>query len=143
MTTLYGIPNCVSVKKARAWLEDHDCDFTFHDFKKLGVPPHELARWTLALGWWNLVNRHGGTWRKLGEDAQLAVQSEASAWALMRAHPSVIRRPVVDWGNAITVGFNETTWNRRPQAGHPVATLQLHQAAVAPIFTAFQRTFST
>ena len=136
MTTLYGISNCDSVKKARAWLAEHDCAYTFHDFKKHGVPPHELARWTLALGWWNLVNRQGSTWRKLDQGMQLAVQCEGSAWALMRAQPSVIRRPVVDWGDAITVGFDATSWDRRPEAGPRPATLPRIQAGFTPIFTA-------
>lgn len=136
MTTLYGIPNCDSVKNARAWLAEHDCAYTFHDFKKLGVPPHELARWTLALGWWNLVNRQGSTWRKLGQGMQLAVQCEGSAWALMRAQPSVIRRPVVDWGDAITVGFDATAWSRRPESGTMPAALQPLKGGFATIFTA-------
>lgn len=142
MTTLYGIPNCDSVKKARAWLAKEGCAFIFHDFKKLGVPPHELARWTRALGWRNLINRQGSTWRKLDANVQMAVQDEASAWALMLAQPSVIRRPVVDWGDAITVGFDANAWNRRPEADHFVAARQPRQDGLSPIFTAAQRTFS-
>lgn len=135
MTTLYGIPNCNSVRQARAWLSAHDCAYTFHDFKKLGVPPHELARWTLALGWWNLINRQGTTWRKLDPSAQSAVQGEASAWALMRAQPSVIRRPVVDWGDAITVGFDTTAWGRRPESGLRQPTPPQSQPGSLLLFT--------
>jgi arsenate reductase (glutaredoxin) len=136
MTIVYGIPNCDSVRTARAWLAATGCAYTFHDFKKHGVPPHELARWTLALGWWNLLNRQGSTWRKLDPVVRSAVQCEGSAWALMRAHPSVIRRPVVDWGDAITVGFDETAWNRRMQVGRRPALLARIQAGFTPIFTA-------
>lgn len=136
MTTLYGISNCDSVKKARAWLAEHDCAYTFHDFKKLGVPPHELARWTMALGWWNLLNRQGSTWRKLDQHVQRAVQCESSAWALMRAQPSVIRRPVVDWGTDFTLGFDLTAWDRRPEGGSRPATQPRVHAGFTAVFTA-------
>ena len=136
MTTLYGISNCDTVKKARAWLTERDCAFVFHDFKKLGVPPQELARWTQTLGWWNLINRRGSTWRKLDPDVQLAIQDPDSACALMLAQPSVIRRPVVDWGDAITVGFDQTAWNHRPGVALPLGTVHRYQAGFAPIFTA-------
>ena len=113
MIKLYGIPNCDTVKKARAWLAEHGQDYSFHDFKKQGVPPELLARWVRAAGWEKLLNRKGTTWRQLDGATQAAVVDAASAEALMRASPSVIKRPVVDWGLDITVGFDAADWAAR------------------------------
>lgn len=113
MITVYGIPNCDTVKKARAWLAAHDVAHTFHDFKKQGVPADRLTAWERAVGWEKLVNRQGTTWRKLDPQLQAATVDAASAQALMRAQPSVIKRPVVDWGTQITVGFDEKSWSER------------------------------
>lgn len=112
---LYGIPNCDTVKRARAWLIDHGLTHRFHDFKKQGVPEPELARWIAELGWEPLLNRQGTTWRKLDEALRSAVTDGASAAALMRAQPSVIKRPVVDWGaGRLTVGFDPGRWPPPP-----------------------------
>ena len=113
MITVYGIPNCDSVKKARAWLSERKLDHTFHDFKKHGVPAGQLVAWEQALGWQKLLNRQGTTWRKLEPAAQAAVHDAASAAALMLAHPSAIRRPVVEWDQDVTVGFNAAEWSDR------------------------------
>lgn len=106
---LHGIPNCSTVKKARAWLEAQGLAYTFHDFKKQGVPEAALDRWIATHGWEKLVNRAGTTWRQLDEARRAAVTDAASARALMLEMPSVIKRPVVDWGAAYgarcTVGF--------------------------------------
>lgn len=114
MIILYGIPNCDTVKKARAWLGDQGVDYQFHDFKKSGVPADQLARWTEAAGWEKVLNRKGTTWRKLDAAEQAGVHDSASAQALMLANPSVIKRPVVDWGKkGITVGFDAADWAAR------------------------------
>ncbi len=110
---LYGIPNCDTVKRARAWLAEQGQAASFHDFKKQGVPPAQLDRWIAALGWEPLLNRQGTTWRKLDEATRAAVVDAASARALMLAQPSVIKRPVVDWGSALTVGFQPDRWPPR------------------------------
>ena len=115
--TLYGIPNCDTVKKARAWLADQGVDYRFHDFKKQGVPADRLADWAAAVGWERLVNRQGTTWRKLDAASQAAVQDAASASSLMQANASVIKRPVVEWAGAadqqVSVGFDAPAWNER------------------------------
>ena len=113
MIILYGIPNCDTVKKARTWLTEHGADYQFHDFKKQGVPPEQLARWAQAAGWETLLNRKGTTWRKLDTAAQAGAQDSAGAQALMLANPSVIKRPVVDWGKDMTVGFDAAAWAAR------------------------------
>jgi len=106
MITLYGIPNCDTVRKARRWLADHGIDYAFHDFKKQGVPVDLLARWLTAVGWQTLVNRKGNTWRQLDEASRAAVVDDASATTLMQASPSVIKRPVLEWADgSISVGF--------------------------------------
>ncbi|QHE87450.1 ArsC family reductase [Hydrogenophaga sp. BPS33] len=113
MITLYGIPNCDTVKKARAWLTEHGVDVTFHDFKKQGVPEAALDRWLAAAGWETVLNRKGTTWRQLDEATRSAVADAASARAVALANPSVIKRPVVEWADGITVGFNAADWQRR------------------------------
>ena len=114
MTTLYGIPNCDTVKRARAWLSTHGVAHEFHDFKKAGVPADRLQAWVDAAGWERVLNRKGTTWRKLPEAQQAAVVDAASAQALMREQASVIKRPVVEWDDgAVTVGFDAEDWAAR------------------------------
>jgi Spx/MgsR family transcriptional regulator len=111
---VYGIANCDTVKRARAWLSGHGVEVRFHDVKKAGVPSDALERWFAAVGWERLLNRQGTTWRKLDDAAKAAVTDGASARALMLAQPSVIRRPVVVWPDgATTVGFDADDWARR------------------------------
>lgn len=111
-TLLYGIPNCDTVKKARAWLAGQGIDVRFHDYKKQGVPEAELSAWMERTGWEKLLNRQGTTWRKLDPAVQAAVVDAASALALMRAQPSVIRRPVLVRGSEFRVGFDAADWAR-------------------------------
>ncbi|MDB5743602.1 MAG: arsenate reductase [Polaromonas sp.] len=113
MITLYGIPNCDTVKKARAWLAEHGQAYRFHDFKKQGVPAEALARWMQAVGWERLLNRQGTTWRKLDTATQARVTDAASAQAFIHSNPSAIKRPVMDWGKDITVGFDSRAWLER------------------------------
>ena len=106
MITVYGIPNCDSVKKARNWLSDHGAVYVFHDFKKQGLPPDLLAHWASALGWERLLNRQGQTWRKLDTAEQARAVDAASACELMQVHTSLVKRPVIDWGGtALTLGW--------------------------------------
>lgn len=108
---VYGIPNCDTVKKARAWLTAQGLDYEFHDFKKQGVSAEQLATWMQAAGWEKLTNRQGTTWRKLDAAVQAQVTDAASAAALLQAHTSIIKRPVVEWADGrITVGFKAEDW---------------------------------
>jgi Spx/MgsR family transcriptional regulator len=108
--TVYGIPNCDSVKKARVWLTDHGVDYVFHDFKKQGVPPEAVDVWLKHVSWDVLVNRKGTTWRKLDPALQASVVDGTSARALMLAHASVVKRPVVVKGTHVIVGVNPEAW---------------------------------
>lgn len=108
--TVYGIPNCDSVKKARVWLTDHGVDYVFHDFKKQGVPTEALDQWLKHVSWDVLVNRKGTTWRKLDPALQARVVDNASARALMLEHASVIKRPIVVKGQNVIVGVNPEAW---------------------------------
>ena len=116
MIIVYGISNCDTVKKARAWLAGQGLACEFHDFKKLGVPADRLAAWERSVGWEKLLNRQGTTWRKLDAATQAGIKDAASAMALMRDQPSIIKRPVVEWGpegGATTVGFDPASWAAR------------------------------
>ncbi|MEZ0238949.1 MAG: ArsC family reductase [Methylophilaceae bacterium] len=108
---LYGIPNCNTVKKARAWLDEHSVEYDFHDYKKLGVDRAMLESWLEQMPWEKLVNRAGTTWRGLGDAEKAAVVDNTSAAALMIAKPSVIRRPViVDDARILAIGFDSETY---------------------------------
>ena len=114
--TLYGIPNCDSVKKARVWMQDHQVDHDFHDFKKQGVPEAALDLWLDQVGWETLVNRKGTTWRQLDAASQAAVTDRASARRQLLATPSLIKRPVVSRGQQVVVGVNPQAWQAVMQA---------------------------
>ncbi len=102
--TLYGIPNCDTVKKARNWLADAGVDYMFHDYKKAGIDEASLRRWADEAGWEKLLNKAGTTFRKL-PDADKADIDADKAVALMLAHPSMIKRPVVEGAGRLLVGF--------------------------------------
>jgi arsenate reductase len=111
-TTLYGIPNCDTVKKARVWLAANGQDFAFHDFKKQGLERATVAGWLEQLDWEVLVNRKGTTWRKLTDEQKAAVVDKASALELMLESPSVIKRPVLDGAGALNVGFSDDQYSK-------------------------------
>lgn len=112
--TLFGIPNCDTVKRARAWFAQQGQAVVFHDFKKLGVPEARLDAWLAAAGWETVLNRKGSTWRQLDDAKRASITGLAEARALMLAQPSVIKRPVVEWPDGgITVGFDPRAWSAR------------------------------
>ena len=102
--TLYGIPNCDTVKKARDWLDQHGVAFVFHDYKKLGVDRGRLDGWIAEHGWEIILNRAGTTFRALPPEAKTDMDAGKAA-ALMLAQPSMIKRPVLDLGDRTLVGF--------------------------------------
>jgi arsenate reductase (glutaredoxin) len=102
---VYGIRNCDTMKKAFAWLEARKIAYEFHDYKKDGVPPGKLATWAGRAGWEKLANTRGPTWRKIPQALRDNL-TEARALALLQAHSSAIRRPVVEAGSKLLVGFD-------------------------------------
>jgi arsenate reductase (glutaredoxin) len=103
--TIYGIKNCDTMKKARAWLDKHGVDYAFHDYKTAGIERERLERWAKKVGWETLLNRAGTTFRKLPDQDKQAL-NEKKAIALMLAQPSMIKRPVLDLGGGkLLVGF--------------------------------------
>jgi arsenate reductase len=104
MITLYGIPNCDTVSKARKWLTTNEIEYQFHNFKKDGLQPETLEQWIDALGWEVLLNKRGMTWRKLPDESKNNVD-RAKATALMLENTSIIKRPVIDINGQHHVGF--------------------------------------
>lgn len=109
MITLYGIPNCDTIKKARKWLEANNCEYQFHDFRKDGLEEQQLKNWADELGWEVLLNKRGTTWRQQSDEVKNSI-NEASAIQLMLEHPAMIKRPVLDTGSERKVGFKDTEY---------------------------------
>jgi arsenate reductase len=107
--TIYGIKNCDTMKKARAWLEAHGVAYRFHDYKAEGIDRKRLEGWAKAVGWETLLNRAGTTFRKLPEERKEGL-TEAKALALMLDQPSMIKRPVLDVDGRLFVGFKSETY---------------------------------
>jgi arsenate reductase len=107
---LYGIPNCDTVKKARVYLDGRNVAYQFHDYKKAGVEKSDLERWSKQAGWEKLLNKAGTTFKKL-PDADKADIDETKAIALMLANPSMIKRPVVEGGETLLVGFKPEVYD--------------------------------
>ncbi|MFK8081809.1 MAG: ArsC family reductase [Granulosicoccus sp.] len=104
--TVFGIPNCDTVKKARKWLDANDISYEFHDYKKKGIDKKTLKSWCKELGWDALLNRRGTTWRKLDESDKADV-NETRAVDLMVEHTSMIKRPVIAHDGGLLLGFDE------------------------------------
>ncbi len=109
--TLYGIRNCETVKKARAWLDAKGVEYTFHDYKTAGVDRTQLESWVAGAGWESILNRSGMTFRKL-DPKETADLDARKAIALMLAHPSAIKRPIVTGRRKLLVGFKPETYAR-------------------------------
>lgn len=105
MTKLYGIPNCDSVRKARRWLDGRGVAYVFHDFRKDGLDAKQLAGWLKQAGWETLLNRKGTTWRQLPAEQREGVDAKR-AQALMLEMPTLIKRPVLETGKDLEVGFD-------------------------------------
>jgi arsenate reductase len=112
MITLYGIPNCDTVKKARTWLDANGHAYTFHDFKKAGLDKATVASWLKQVSWETLVNKKGLTWRGLADATKASVVDAASASKLMLDNTSVIKRPVLCANNQVLVGFDPAHYEK-------------------------------
>lgn len=112
MTTVYGIRNCDTMKKALAWLDAHGIDYDFHDYKKLGADAALLRKWAARAGWEALINTRGPSFRKLPPERQ-AHLDEDKACALMLENPSMIRRPIVESGRSLLIGFDPDKFAQR------------------------------
>jgi len=109
MTTLFGIKNCDTIKKARNWLSEHDIEFQFHDYRTDGLEQSQLEQWCQELGWEQLLNRRGTTWRKLPDEIKDTID-ENSAIALMLEQPAMIKRPLLESGTQRLLGFKATEY---------------------------------
>lgn len=111
MYTLYGIPNCNSVKKARTFLEEHQIAYTFHDYKKMGITKTKLTQWCKQVGWEELINKKGTTWRGLDAAVQHSITTQAAAIDLMMENNSIIKRPVITKEDTIVmIRFDEQAY---------------------------------
>ncbi len=110
MIIMYGIPNCDSIKKARRWLDQHDVTYQFHNYKKDGITAEQLSLWVDQLGWEILLNKRGTTWRTLSDEQKANIDA-SKAIALMRAHTSMIKRPVLMIDGHIEIGFSEAVYS--------------------------------
>ena len=126
--TIYGIPNCDTMKKARAWLDGHGVAYDFHDYKKAGIDRQRLESWSKKVGWETLLNRAGTTFRKL-PDADKQGVNERTAIDLMLAQPSLIKRPVLDLGGGkLLVGFKPEVYDE------PLSGAEAHPSNLAQLF---------
>ena len=107
---VFGIPNCDTIKKARKWLDANNISYEFHDYKKKGIDIASLTRWCEILGWEVLLNTRGTTFRKLS-DEQKSDLTQAKALSLLMQHTSMIKRPVIETGSDLLVGFNDERYN--------------------------------
>lgn len=114
MLTVYGIPNCNTVKKARTWLDENKVPYTFHDYKKKGITEDKLKSWSEVFPWEKLVNKAGTTWKALSDEEKAAVNDLNSAVALMTDKTSVIKRPLIEdeSGKAVLLGFSEDEYQK-------------------------------
>jgi len=103
--TMYGIPNCDTIKKARAWLNDHEVEFEFHDYRKQGLDEEQLQIMVAALGWETMLNRRGTTWRALPDTLKDHIDLE-SAISVMLDNPAIIKRPILAKDEQLHLGFS-------------------------------------
>ncbi|MES1226902.1 MAG: ArsC family reductase, partial [Bacteroidota bacterium] len=105
--TVYGIPNCDTIKKTTDWLKKNKIDFSFHDYKKEGITKAKLATWSEKVGWETILSKKSTTWRELSAEEQAKIKSQSAAIKVMMENNSIIKRPVIEAGDKLLVGFNE------------------------------------
>ncbi len=109
MTTLYGIPHCSTVKKARNWLESHQINYQFHDFRKQGLRKEKLQQWFTQCEWTRLLNKRSTSWKQLTDEQKQTLDKDM-AFQLMLENPTLIKRPVLEYKTHTDVGFKELDW---------------------------------
>jgi len=110
--TVYGIPNCDTVKKALTWLKDHQIDYTFHDFKKEGISAKKLKEWDKKAGLEKILNKNSSTWKEVDNTVKETITSMEAAVPLLQEKTSIIKRPVIEDGKFLFFGFNEETYRK-------------------------------
>jgi Spx/MgsR family transcriptional regulator len=108
---VYGIPNCDTIKKALSWMKENKVAVTFHDYKKEGITKQKLLAWCKMVGWETLLNKKSATWRGLPAEQQAKVTNQTAAIQVMVENTSIIKRPVVEFGKKLLVGFDENIFN--------------------------------
>ncbi len=108
---MYGIKNCDTIKKARAWLEKNGIDYVFHDYRKEGIDQKLLNAWLKSLAWEDLLNRRGTTWRKLPDSTRETMDRKAAV-SLMLEQPAIIKRPLLETNGKLTLGFSEENYKK-------------------------------
>lgn len=111
--TVYGIPNCNTIKKTLDWYKKKNIQVEFHDYKKSGIKKEKLSQWCKEVGWEALLNKKSTTWRSLSIEEQQKITNEKAAIALMASYMSIIKRPVIEMNGKIIVGFNETYFTKQ------------------------------
>ncbi len=111
MITLYGIKNCDTVKKARTWLDKKGIEYRFHDFRQDGITEQQINNWVSALGWEGLINKRSTTWKTLGESQKVGLNDQSVVELIIEA-PTLIKRPLLDTGNSISVGFKAAEYEQ-------------------------------
>ena len=111
-TMVYGIPNCDTTKKAMTWMSKKKIDFSFHDYKQMGISKQKLEEWCNKAGWKMIFNKRSTTWRELTEAEQKKVTDQSLAIKIMIQYNSIIKRPIIEKGNDLLVGFNEEQYKR-------------------------------
>lgn len=111
---VYGIKNCNTVKNALDWLNKHNVEYSFHDYKKSGVTDAKLKEWIKQVGWESLVNKRGTTWKQLDDSVKDTVTNQTAAIALMKEKTSVIKRPLIEVdGKVVALGFDENVYEEK------------------------------
>ncbi|UAY52102.1 ArsC family reductase [Ferruginibacter albus] len=112
MITVYGIPNCDTIKKTQDWLKKNKVEYSFHNYKTEGISKEKLAEWCKKVGWEILLNKKSTTWKSLTPEQQESATNQTAAIKIMQQNNSIIKRPVIEAGNVILVGFNETEFSK-------------------------------
>ncbi|MFT3979014.1 MAG: Spx/MgsR family RNA polymerase-binding regulatory protein [Ferruginibacter sp.] len=110
MVKMYGIPNCDIIKKAAKWLQQNNIAFELHDYKKEGISAEKLKEWSKAAGWETIFNKRSTTWKEIMNAYEGVVNNQAEAIQIMQQHTSIIKRPVIETGKGLVVGYDEKAY---------------------------------